>query len=565
MGILEGITQGFSVALDPVNLLYVFIGVLIGTVIGVLPGLGPTATIALLLPLTYEIEPVTAVILLAGIYYGSMYGGTITSVLLQLPGEAASVVTTFDGYQMAKQGRAGPALGIAAIGSWIGGTVAVVGLTLLAPPLADLAVQFGPPEYVALTALGILLVTYLGTRHPIKSLSMAALGLLLATIGQDAITGTTRFTFGQISLFDGLDFVAVAMGLFGVGEILYNVERTEKAQAVVGRIKNIWPSRKDFRDSFGPIARGSVVGFFIGVLPGGGGVISSLASYAMEKRRAKDPTRFGKGAIEGVAGPETANNASSTSAFIPLLTLGIPANVVLALIFGALLIQGVTPGPQLISQNPEIFWGVIASMYIGNLMLLALNIPLVGVFVQLLRVRSGILASFALLVTMAGVFSVNNDPFDMWVVLAFGIVGWLMKKTGFEPGPLVLAFVLGSILERAFRQSMLLSGGEFSIFVTRPMSGTIFAAMALVIILSTVAGFRRRRNARSRPATPGEEDLAATGTTAQPEGSPGNEAVDTPAESTAAEATAAGTRDGAGPTGSTGSTASGRGPGSDRP
>ncbi|RFU23424.1 tripartite tricarboxylate transporter permease [Geodermatophilus marinus] len=524
MEILDGIGQGFSVALDPTNLLYVFLGVLIGTVIGVLPGLGPTATIALLLPLTYEIDPTTAIILLAGIYYGSMYGGTITSVLLQLPGEAASVVTTFDGYQMAKQGRAGPALGIAAVGSWIGGTLAVIGLTLLAPPLADLAVEFGPPEYVALTALGILLVTYLGTRHPVKSLSMAALGLLLATIGQDAITGTTRFTFDQISLFDGLDFVAVAMGLFGVGEILHNVEKTEKAQAVVGKIKNIWPSREDFRASAGPIARGSVIGFFIGVLPGGGGVISSLASYATEKRRAKDPTRFGKGAIEGVAGPETANNASSTSAFIPLLTLGIPANVVLALIFGALLIQGVTPGPQLISQNPEIFWGVIASMYIGNAMLLALNIPLVGFFVQLLRVRSGILASFALLVTMAGVFSVNNDPFDMWVVLVFGIIGWLMKKTGFEPGPLVLAFVLGSILERAFRQSMLLSGGEFSIFLTRPMSGVLFAAMALVITVSTLTALRRRR--RSRPATPGEEDLAAADATAEPEGTPGAESVD---------------------------------------
>ena len=529
MGILDGISQGFSVALDPTNLLYVFLGVLIGTVIGVLPGLGPTATIALLLPLTYEIEPVTAVILLAGIYYGSMYGGTITSVLLQLPGEAASVVTTFDGYQMAKQGRAGPALGIAAVGSFIGGTVAVIGLTLLAPPLADLAVEFGAPEYVALAALGILLVTYLGTRHPVKSLCMAALGLLLATMGQDLITGTTRFTFGQISLFDGLDFVAVAMGLFGVGEILYNVEKSEKAQAVKSKIKNVWPSRKDFRDSSGAIARGSVMGFFIGVLPGGGGVISSLASYATEKRLAKDPTRFGKGAIEGVAGPETANNASSTSAFIPLLTLGIPANVVLALIFGALLVQGITPGPQLITQEPEIFWGVIASMYIGNLMLLALNIPLVGFFVQLLRVRAGILAAFALLVTMAGVFSVNNDTFDMWVVLIFGILGWLMKKTGFEPGPLVLAFVLGSILETNFRRSMLTSGGEFSIFVTRPMSGTLFGVMALVIILSMVAAFRRRRR-RSRPATPGEEDLASTGTRAAPEGSAGFESVDHGAE-----------------------------------
>ncbi len=525
MGILDGLSEGFSVALDPTNILYVFLGVLIGTVIGVLPGLGPTATIALLLPLTYEIEPATAVILLAGIYYGSMYGGTITSVLLRLPGEAASVVTVFDGHQMAKQGRAGPALGIAAVGSFIGGTLSVVGLILLAPPLADLAVEFGPPEYVALTAFGILLVTYLGTKHPVKALSMAALGLLLATIGQDAITGTTRFTYDQLELFDGLDFVAVAMGLFGVGEILHSLEQTEKAEQIKTRIKNIWPSRKDFHDSSGAIARGSVLGFVLGVLPGGGGVISSLASYAVEKRRAKDPSRFGKGAIEGVAGPETANNASSTSAFVPLLTLGIPANVVLALIYGALLIQGITPGPQLIDQNPEIFWGVIASMLIGNLMLLALNIPLVGVFVQLLRVRAGILAAFALLITMAGVFSVNNDPFDMWVVLVFGVIGWLMKKTGFEPGPLVLAFVLGSILERAFRQSMLLSGGSLDIFFTRPLSGTIFALMVAVIVYSTVMGIRRQRHGRPaalyaeqlEEVTPGFESEGAGGVAA-PEG-----------------------------------------------
>ncbi|TKJ29810.1 tripartite tricarboxylate transporter permease [Blastococcus sp. CCUG 61487] len=524
MGILDGLGEGFSVALDPTNILYVFLGVLIGTVIGVLPGLGPTATIALLLPLTYELEPATALILLAGIYYGSMYGGTITSVLLRLPGEAASVVTVFDGHQMAMQGRAGPALGIAAVGSFIGGMLAVIGLVLLAPPLADLAVEFGPPEYVALTAFGILLVTYLGTKHPVKSLCMAALGLLLATIGQDAITGTTRFTFDQLELFDGLDFVAVAMGLFGVGEILYNLEQTEKAEQIKTKLKNIWPTRKDFRDSSGAIARGSVLGFVLGVLPGGGGVISSLASYGVEKRRAKDPTRFGKGAIEGVAGPETANNASSTSAFVPLLTLGIPSNVVLALLFGALLINGVTPGPQLIDQNPDIFWGVIASMFIGNLMLLALNIPLVGVFVQLLRVRAGILAAFALLITMAGVFSVNNDPFDMWVVLAFGVLGWLMKKTGFEPGPLVLAFVLGSILERSFRQSMLLSGGEFDIFFTRPLSGTIFVLMAAVVVYSTVRGIRRQLS--GRPASLYADQLQATAPGSEEEGAGGAGAGD---------------------------------------
>jgi putative tricarboxylic transport membrane protein len=426
------------------------------------------------------------------------------------------------------------------VGSFIGGTISVVGLILLAPPLADLAVEFQAPEYVALTAFGILLVTYLGTKHPVKALSMAALGLFLATIGRDAITGTSRFTFGQISLFDGLDFVAVAMGLFGVGEILYNLEKTEKAEQIKSKLTNIWPSRRDFRDSSGAIARGSVLGFLLGVLPGGGGVISSLASYALEKRRAKDPSRFGKGAIEGVAGPETANNASSTSAFVPLLTLGIPANVVLALIYGALLIQGITPGPQLIDENPDIFWGVIASMFIGNLMLLALNIPLVGVFVQLLRVRAGILAAFALLITMAGVFSVNNDPFDMWVVLVFGIIGWLMKKTGFEPGPLVLAFVLGAILESNFRRSMLISGGEFDIFLTRPLSAVLFAVMAVVIVYSTVTGIRRRR---SRVAGLDEEELAATGTRSQPEGTGGMAATDGRADAAAdAPATGGSTR-----------------------
>lgn len=540
MGLLDGIGQGFSVALDPVNLLYVFIGVLTGTVIGVLPGLGPTATIALLLPITYTIEPTSAIIMLAGIYYGSMYGGTITAVLLRLPGEAASVVTAIDGYQMARQGRAGPALGIAAFASWIGGTVSVIGLTLLALPIATFAVRFGPPEMVALVTLGLLMVTYLGTGSPVKALSMAAVGLLLSTIGQDPFTGSTRFTFGQVELFDGLNFVAVAMGLFGVGELLYNLEQTERVQGFTSKIKGILPTRKDFRDSAGAITRGAGLGFVIGVLPGGGGVISSLASYATEKRRAKDPSRFGRGAIEGVAGPETANNASSTSAFIPLLTLGIPSNVVLALLFGALLIQGITPGPQLIEQRPDVFWGVIASMYIGNLFLLLLNVPLVGVFVQLLRVRIGILAAFALLTVMAGVFSINNDVFDMWIVLAFGIVGWFMKKTGFEPGPLVLAFVLGPILERSFRQSMRLSGGSFDIFITRPISGTIFALIAVVLVLGIVSK-RRRKTPDDEPGEPaegqgvGEQDSDAV---VDPEG-PDREAAARPEQAEADDALSA--------------------------
>lgn len=527
MEVLDGIGSGFSVALDPTNLVYVFLGVLIGTVVGVLPGLGPTATIALLLPVTYTIEPTSAIIMLAGIYYGSMYGGTITAVLLKLPGEAASVVTAIDGYQMARQGRAGPALGIAAFASFLGGTFSVIGLTLLALPIATFAVRFGPPEMVALVTLGLLMVTYLGTGSPIKALSMAAVGLLLSTIGQDPLTGVTRYTFGQVELFDGLNFVAVAMGLFGVGEILYNLEQTEKVQGFTSKIKNILPTRKDFRDSAGAMARGAGLGFVIGVLPGGGGVVSSLASYASEKRRAKDPSRFGRGAIQGVAGPETANNASSTSAFIPLLTLGIPSNVVLALLFGALLIQGITPGPQLIEQRPDVFWGVIASMYIGNIFLLMLNVPLVGVFVQLLRVRIGILASFALLTVMAGVFSINNDVFDMWIVLLFGIIGWFMKKTGFEPGPLVLAFVLGPILEPAFRQSMILSEGSFTIFITRPISGTIFGLIALLLIFGAVGKARARPSVaevKSTDSTSDEEpdstSEGAGGTHAEPTAGP---------------------------------------------
>ncbi|WP_404386397.1 tripartite tricarboxylate transporter permease [Knoellia locipacati] len=492
MDIFNGVVEGFSTAASAQNLLYVFLGVLIGTVIGVLPGLGPSATIALLLPLTYTLEPATAVIMLAGIYYGSMYGGTITSVLLRLPGEAASVVTSIDGYEMAKRGRAGAALGISAVGSFIGGTVSVIGLILLAPTLASVAVRVGPPEYVALAVLGLLLVTYLGTKHPFKAMAMAAVGLLLATVGQDPISGATRFTFGQLSLMDGFDFVAVAMGLFGVGEILHSIEQDTPVKLLTSKVKNIWPTRQDFHDSRGPIARGSVLGFFIGVLPGGGGVVSSLASYATEKKVAKGRANFGKGAIEGVAGPETANNASSTSAFVPLLTLGLPSNVVLALIFGALTIQGITPGPTLINDHPDIFWGVMASMIIGNVILLILNVPLVGLFVQLLRVRPAVLGAFALLVTMTGVYSINNDVTDMWIVLGFGIVGWLMKKTGFEPGPLVLAFVLGPILEGSFRQTMLLSDGSLSIFVQRPFTAVVLLIVVLLLAFSTFSALRGR-------------------------------------------------------------------------
>jgi putative tricarboxylic transport membrane protein len=493
--IFQGVVEGFGVALSPWNLFYVFLGVFIGTVIGALPGLGPTATIALLLPLTFGLEPETAIIMLAGIYYGSMYGGRIPSILLQLPGDAAAVVTVFDGYPMARQGRAGPALGITAIASFIGGTVSVIGLTLFAPLLARFAVNFGPPEYLALTVVGILLIAYLGSKSVWKSLVVAGFGLLLATIGQDPITGTTRFTFGVTELIDGISFVPIAMGLFGVGEILYNLEQRGGMRLITTRVSNTWPSMADWVQSRAAIARGAVLGFFIGILPGGGGVVSSLVSYGVEKRVARDPSRFGKGAIEGLSGPETADNASSTSAFIPLLTLGIPSNVVLALLFGALLLQNVTPGPLLITENPEVFWGVIASMYIGNIILILLNLPLIGLFVQLLRLRGGILAPLAVMLTMVGVFAFENSTFDMWLVLVFGVLGYLMRKTGFEPGPLVLAFVLGPIMESAFRRSMLLSGGDPSIFVTRPISGTILFVALAVVAVSVVQLVRKRRAA----------------------------------------------------------------------
>lgn len=503
MEIFQGLLGGFEVALDPRNLLYVFIGVFVGTAIGALPGIGPATAMALLLPLTFALPPETSIIMLAGIYYGSMYGGRIPAVLLRLPGDAAHVVTVLDGHPMAQQGRAGSALGMTAIGSFIGGTVAIVGLTLFAPVLASFAVRFGPPEYMALTVLGLLLVAYLGSVSVWKSLAVAGIGLLLATIGQDPVTGVPRFTFGVRELISGLDLVAMAMGLFGVGEIFYNLEQRGGMSLITSRLSNMWPSARDWVESKGAILRGSILGFLIGILPGGGGVVSSLVSYGVEKRVSREPERFGKGAIEGVVGPDTADNASSTSSFIPLLTLGIPPNVVLALIFGALLIQGITPGPLLISERPEVFWGVIASMYIGNVFLLLLNIPLIGLFVQLIRLRYSILASLIVMLTMLGVFSLKSSTFDMWVMLAFGVLGYLMKKTGFEPGPLVLAFVLGPLMEGAFRRSMLISNGDPTIFFTRPISGTILAVVVLVIAVS-VFQFVRKRNQREESREVGE-------------------------------------------------------------
>jgi putative tricarboxylic transport membrane protein len=497
---LAPVLSGFAVVLEPTNLLYCLIGVVIGMLIGVLPGLGPAATIAILLPLTLGLEPVTSIIMLAGIFYGAQYGGTITSVLLRLPGEASSVVTVFDGHAMARQGKAGTALGIAAIGSFIGGTVSIVALSFLAPVVAGFALDFGPPEYTALALLGILLVATVSSGSRVKAVIAAALGLLLATVGRDSFTGATRFTFDNLSLTDGLDFVPIAMGLFGLGEILYNLEERHRAVHAPSKVANVWPSRADLRQSSGAIGRGSVLGFVLGILPGGGATLASLAAYAMEKRRSKNPERFGRGAIEGVAAPETANNAAATSSFIPLLTLGIPANATMAVIYGALLIQGVSVGPSLVRDEPELFWGVINSMYIGNILLLIMSIPLVGVFVKILRVRPAVLAPITVLITLIGAYTVNYNVFDILLVVVFGALGYGMKKLGFDPGPLVLAFVLGSLLENSLRRSLLIFDGDATGFFTRPISGTLLALLVLVALLPPIRSALATRRAARQPS-----------------------------------------------------------------
>lgn len=485
MQILQGLAEGFSVALDPINILYVFIGVALGTVVGAIPGLGPSATIAILLPISFALPAESAIIMLAGIYYGSMYGGRISSILLNLPGDSAAVVTTFDGYPMAQQGRAGPALTLSAVASFVGGTIAVIALTVFATLLASVALSFGPPEIAALTTLGVLLAVYLGTGSTAKSLAAAGAGLILASIGLDPIAGTPRLTFGSAGLLDGLEFVAVVMGVFGLGEVLYNLEHRVSGGTAPSRaaMTSIWPTAEDWVQSRVSMLRGSILGLFVGMIPGAGAEVASMSSYAAEKRRARDPERFGKGAVEGLAGPEAANNAGSIGAFVPLLTLGIPGSVTTALLFGALLLQGITPGPTLINDEPGVFYGVIASMYLGNIMLLILNIPLIKLFVQILRVRLSILAPLIVTVVMVGVYSLNNAAFDMWVLIAFGIVGYLARKTGFGMAPLALTFVLGPIMENAFRQSLLISNGSLAVFVTRPITAIILSIAVVMVLL----------------------------------------------------------------------------------
>lgn len=493
MDILEGLASGFAVALSPMNLLFVFLGVTIGTLIGLLPGLGPVATIALLLPLTFNLDPAAAIMMLAGIYYGSMYGGRIPAILLRLPGDASSVVTTFDGFPLAQQGKAGSALGITAIGSFLGGTAAIIGLTVLAPTLARVAGGISSPDMFALAGLGMLMIAFIGSGSKTKALAAAALGILVAVVGLDPMTAEERFTFGSFELIAGIHIVAVAVGLFGIGEILHNAEGGFYAGLKKTALHNVLPTRADWLISRLAILRASVIGFFIGIIPGGGGTISSVLAYGAERRFSKQPEKFGKGAIDGLAATETADNASSNSAFIPLLTLGVPPNPVLALIFGALLLHNITPGPQLIDEHPDVFWGVIASMYIGNVMLLVLNLPLIGVFVKLLRVRGAVMAPIILVVAVAGVYSVRNSLFDVGMCVAFGVVGYVLRKFNYDLGPFILGFILGPILEEHFRRSMALSGGSIDIFFERPLPVLAMAAVAAGLVWFLVDRYRTSR------------------------------------------------------------------------
>jgi len=493
MDFFQSMVMGFQVALQPGNLFFCFIGVLIGTLVGVLPGLGPVAAISLLLPTTFHVTPVSAIIMLAGIYYGAMYGGSTTSILVNIPGEAASVVTCLDGYKMARQGRAGPALGIAAFGSFIAGTIGVIGLMLIAPPLAEMALKFGPPEYFSLMIMGLTILTFLASGPMWKALLMAAFGLFLGCVGMDTLMGATRFTFDIVELSDGIGLVPVVMGLFGISEVLLNVEQSIERSIFETKIRNLLPTLKDWADSVPAILRGTAIGFFLGVLPGGGAVISSFVSYAVEKKVSKHPEKFGTGVIQGVAGPESANNAATGGAFIPLLTLGIPANSVMAILLGAMMIHGMQPGPMLVKEQPGLFWGAITSMYLGNVMLLILNLPLIGLWVKILKVPYPILFPLILLFCLIGAYSLNNSIVEVLIMVIFGLIGYLFKKFEYEAAPLILALVLGPMLETALRRSLLLSAGDPMIFLTRPISAVLMLISFFLLAYPLVPWLRKKR------------------------------------------------------------------------
>lgn len=487
MELFDNIILGFQVASSWENLFFCFIGTLIGTLIGVLPGIGPTTGVAILIPVTFGMNPTTAIITMAGVYYGAMYGGSTTSILLNVPGESSSVMTTLDGYQMARKGRAGPALGMAAISSFIAGTFAVLMLTLIAPALADYAVSFGPPEYFALTFMGLTMVTSLGGDSPLKGIISAALGILVACVGIDAQSGVGRFTFDNLYLLDGVGFIGMAVGLFAISEVLINIEAPMEQIFTEAKLnlRSLFPNLQDWKDSFGALWRGSLIGFFVGVLPGAGATIASFMAYAAEKKCSKHPEKFGTGVIEGVAAPEGANNAAAGGAMVPLLTLGIPGSGTTAVLMGALMIHGMRPGPMLFSAHPDFVWGLIASMYIGNVMLIIQNMPMLGLWVRLLKVPYKILMPLIITISAVGVFATESNVFDLWVMFFFGFLGYLMRKLEYPAAPMVLALVLGPMMEMALRQSLTLSYGSAAIFFNRPISGTlmVFALLSLFMPL----------------------------------------------------------------------------------
>jgi putative tricarboxylic transport membrane protein len=493
MDLFNNLIFGFGVALSLQNLLYCLIGVSVGTLIGVLPGIGPLGTIAILMPITYSVSPVGALIMLAGIYYGAQYGGSTTAILVNLPGETSAVVTCIDGYQMARQGRAGPALAIAAIGSFIAGTFGTLLIAVAGPPLADVALKFGSPEYFSLMLMGLVAAAVLAQGDMVKSLAMVSFGLLLGIVGTDVNTGTQRYSFGVPELSDGIGFIVVAVGVFAIGEIISNLGGSEERRVFTAKVGSLMPSLEDFKRSIGPILRGTGLGCFFGVLPGTGPAIASFASYMVEKKVADDPSRFGKGAIEGVAGPESANNADAQCKFIPMLTLGLPASGVMALMLGALTIQGIQPGPQVMTQRPDLFWGLVASMWIGNAMLVILNLPMIGLWVKLLQVPYRLLFPAIMAFSAIGIYSVNNSSFEIYLTAAFGIVGFICMRLGFPLAPMLLGFVLGPMMEENLRRSMLMSGGDATVFVRQPISLAFIIATVMILVVMVLPAVRTRR------------------------------------------------------------------------
>ena len=493
MELLANLGTGFAVALTLQNILYAFFGVLLGTLIGVLPGIGPVPTIAMLLPITYALPPVSALIMLAGIYYGAQYGGSTTAILVNLPGEASSVVTCLDGYQMARQGRAGKALAVAAIGSFIAGTFATLLVAAFAPPLAEVALKFGPAEYFSLMVLGLIAAVVLASGSLVKAIGMIVLGLLLGIIGTDVNSGLQRYSFGIPELSDGIGFVVVAMGLFGFAEIIVNLEHREHREVFTNKVSGLMLKWDEFKEALPAILRGTGIGSVLGILPGGGALLSAFASYTLEKKLAKDPSRFGKGAIQGVAGPESANNAGAQASFIPMLTLGIPPNAVMALMVGAMTIHSIQPGPQVMTSNPQLFWGLIVSMWIGNVLLVILNLPLIGIWVKLLQVPYRLLYPAILLFCCVGVYSINNNVFDVYVTALFGVLGWLFVKLECEPAPLLLGFILGPMMEENLRRALLLSRGDWSVFATRPISAVMLGMAAVLLLIIVAPSIRKKR------------------------------------------------------------------------